>query len=255
VLALFEARERLADRIEAIVSTRPRSVHPRIGAACFCALLTGLQFIFAGALTPGFAVAAATIDLPPVPQARAHYATAVLADGRVLIAGGMTANHDFTSAAEIYDPRTRAFTPVQRLHEARGDAAAAVLSDGRVLIAGGWTPQGVAHSTEIFDPATSSFHDGPQMLERRAAETATLLRDGRVLLTGGYDGADSRNNCAELYDPQNGSFEYGGVMNEARSRHSAILLADGRVLISGNGSAEIYDPQTYVFTPARAAMN
>lgn len=255
VLALFEARERLADRIEAIVTTRPRSVHPRIGAACFCAVLTALQFIFATALTPGFAVAASTIDLPPVPQARAHYATAVLRDGRVLIAGGITENHAFTNAAEIYDSRTHTFTAVQPMHQARGDAAAAVLSDGRVLIAGGWTGNGVTHSTEIFDPATSSFQDGPQMRERRAAETATLLRDGRVLVTGGNDGINSRNTCAELYDPQSGRFEYGGVMNEARSQHAAVLLADGRVLISGNGSAEIYDPQTYIFTPAQSAIN
>lgn len=58
VLALFEARERLADRIESIVTTRPRSLHPNAGASICCALLASLLGILAVSLIPGFALCA-----------------------------------------------------------------------------------------------------------------------------------------------------------------------------------------------------
>ncbi len=58
VLALFEARERLADRIESIVTARPRSVHPRIGTTLCCALLATLLGGIAVSLIPGFALCA-----------------------------------------------------------------------------------------------------------------------------------------------------------------------------------------------------
>ena len=255
VLALFEARERLADRIESIVSARPRSLHPRFGAAFCCVLLASVQFIFAVAVTPGFAMAARAIQLPALPQPRAEYTTAVLQDGRVLIAGGVNAQRQYTGSVQIYDPQRHVFTPVQSMHTPRADAAAVLLEDGSVFIAGGWTAEGVTHSTEIFNPSSGTFRSGPRLNERRAEETATLLRDGRVLLTGGETSLNDPTDCSEIYDPHSGVTQFSGLMSKARAGHTATLLADGRVLISGGGSADIYDPETYAFTPAGSATN
>ena len=61
----------------------------------------------------------------------------LLADGRVLIAGG----HDFfgraVGSAELYDPSTGTWNLTSRLNIARARHTATLLADGRVLVAGG----------------------------------------------------------------------------------------------------------------------
>lgn len=64
----------------------------------------------------------------------AHTAT-LLADGRVLIAGGR--GSEVNASAEIYDPRSGTFHDTGRLIAARYKHTAGLLPDGRVLIAGG----------------------------------------------------------------------------------------------------------------------
>jgi beta-lactamase regulating signal transducer with metallopeptidase domain len=262
VLALFEARERLADRIESIVTARPRSLHPRTGAALCCVLLALAQSAFALSVMPGFALAANAriINLPPLSQPRADHVAVLLNDGTVLIAGGLLENGKFLASAEVYDPRSREFTPVEDMHVPRAGAAAAVLANGEVLIAGGYTPHGVTTSTEFYDPATRTFRDGPSMDERRADETATVLRDGRVLFTGGEIAMNRFTDCSEIYNPQDNSFAYSGSMHASRAEHTATLLRDGTVLIAGGSTrgndtladAEIYNPVDETFTPVGA---
>ena len=54
----------------------------------------------------------------------------LLADGRVLVVGGL-------ASAEAYDPSTDSWSPAGGMARARGDYAAVLLPDGRVLVAGG----------------------------------------------------------------------------------------------------------------------
>ncbi|CAN5787830.1 hypothetical protein BH24DEI2_BH24DEI2_08420 [soil metagenome] len=60
-----------------------------------------------------------------------HTAT-LLADGRVLIAGGYDAQGNYLSSTELYDPVTNSFTPAASLNSARADHIAVSLQDGRV---------------------------------------------------------------------------------------------------------------------------
>ena len=84
------------------------------------------------------------------------------------------------------------------------------------------------------------------MRAARRTPTATLLADGNVLIMGAV-------RLAELYDSATRSFSVTGA---PFCRHSgspqATLLANGSVLITGGSSdsrcAEIYDPQTKVFS-------
>ena len=65
----------------------------------------------------------------------------VLADGRVLVAGGSTgkdfANGKALRSTELYDPATDRWIPGKDLLEARYGGHALVLQDGSVLILGG----------------------------------------------------------------------------------------------------------------------
>lgn len=184
-----------------------------------------------------------------------------LLDGRVLIAGGSRAA---SSLAEVYDPKTGAFSSTQDMIAQRCYQTATPLQDGRVLIAGGTTVTtgggtGELASAELYDPATGTWSaTGSMTAAREWGQTATLLLDGRVLIAGGSADAGIMAS-AEIYDPKTGQFSSTGSMKINRFRHTATLLADGRVLIAGGYSgegrtatsvaeSELYDPSTGTFT-------
>jgi hypothetical protein len=135
---------------------------------------------------------------------------------------------------------------------------ATLLLDGRVLVAGGrgggWGGV-VLESAELYDPATGAFAATGSMKNARAGHSATRLADGRILITGGSSGTE-----AEIYDPSTGAFSTAGNMTSSRLFHAATLLNNGKVLVTGGhpldwsapyiASAEIYDPESGVFTPA-----
>lgn len=78
-----------------------------------------------------------------MPMASLGHSSAVLADGRVLLAGGVGALGVNTSAdpvarAVIYDPSARSWSPAAPLPTARSGALAVTLTDGRVLLIGGY---------------------------------------------------------------------------------------------------------------------
>lgn len=189
---------------------------------------------------------------------RAGPIAALLADGRVLLAGGSA-----EQSAEIYDPATHRFGRVANITAPDGSAvddpaSAIALHDGRVLIVGGFGGPHKFHSAHptafawLFDPEYAAFTPTGQPTVGGWDASATLLADGRVMLVGGIVYSSlSEIADAEIYDPTTGTFtstafpRYSlscastgcGSLNRARTGHTATLLLDGRVLIAGGGNA------------------
>jgi S-formylglutathione hydrolase FrmB len=186
--------------------------------------------------------------------AHVFHASTVLADGRVLVAGG------FDPSAELYDPTAGSFSRTGPMTAARAFETATLLPDGNVLVTGGLGSSSVLASAELFDPSTDTFRATGSMATPRYQQIAARLADGRVLVAGGEASWVSNGALAsaELYDARTGSFSPTGSMGESRAGAGATLLADGRVLITGGfsrdgspclASAEIYEPTSGTFHP------
>lgn len=181
----------------------------------------------------------------------------LLADGKVLVAGGTGAGGVRLNTAELYDPATGTWTPTGSMSVGRSAHTAVRLYDGRVLVASGFSGSGEVPVAELYNPATGTWSLAAPPLVPRHYASMTLLPDGRVLLAGGFSGVGVTNH-AELYDPTSNTWTATGALAHPRNGMvgsplaHAPLLPDGTVLMMGgsNGGgvpqtvAELYDRTT-----------
>ncbi|HYL92319.1 MAG TPA: kelch repeat-containing protein [Alphaproteobacteria bacterium] len=197
-------------------------------------------------ISPGSIVA--TDDMT---VARFDHTATLLANGQVLILGGLERNGVMQPTAELFDPATGRFTPVGKPQTPRGWGATSVrLKDGKVLIAGGSTATCVSCSlaaAELYDPVTRTFSMTSGMSNARAGAISILLPNGDALVFGGTTDVDGGIPSAEVYHPGTGTFSAAGAMHII-GLSQAVLLKDGRVLLVGASGAELYDPVTNRFT-------
>ncbi|MFN0181149.1 MAG: Kelch repeat-containing protein [Gemmatimonadales bacterium] len=129
-----------------------------------------------------------------------HAATALL-NGAVLITGGSDARdgRGRYASAEVYGPRSSAFTSVSNMNAERFKVQQAVvlLRTGEALVAGGDV------RAEVYDPETNTFHASEgDMSTGLSFATATLLLNGHVLIAGGYDQRIRPTAGAWVYRPR-----------------------------------------------------
>lgn len=182
-----------------------------------------------------------------------------LADGRVLVAGGISQDADgqpvALASAEVYDPRTGRFERTANdMSSPRYFHGAARLADGRVLVTGGWGIAGRLAGAELYDPATNRFSRVGDMGIERNSHTVTPLPDGRALVAGGLTTDAGLVASAEVFDPATGRFTPTGALAAPRMMATASPLADGSVLVVGGMDdsqwrvhGEVYDPATQRF--------
>ena len=192
---------------------------------------------------------------------RSGHSATLMADGRVLVAGGRNSLGD-PRTTEIFDPAHGSFVAGPTALAPHHASLAPVIADGRILLAGSG-PGG----SELFDPRaaapvvpsaapgprafspiqTGVMHDGPSLVE---------LDDGRVLIVGGsIVGGQDVTDIAEIFDPTTGRVTPTGRRTAQLSESATTRLPDGRILLVGNSpdgiaAAEIFDPADGTFEPA-----
>jgi hypothetical protein len=199
---------------------------------------------------------------------RNHTAT-LLADGRVLIAGGYIQGTTVTDRAEVFHPASDLFSSLsERMVQPRTGHTATLLVDGRVLLVGGayevsTGTLNTAITAEVYDPSTASFFPTGDLGYPREDQAAALLPDGRVLVTGGSrrvgSGFEDLDD-AEVWDPATGAWSaWPSLMVHHRATHGMVDLGDGRFFLAGGSTtdlrAEVLSLGTGTFAPVPAAVD
>jgi hypothetical protein len=166
----------------------------------------------------------------------------LLADGRVLIAGGDTVATQYV-LAEIFDPATETFTPVETsFTERRYLHTAHRTADGRVLLVGGEVVDAQGQrlqplaSVLQFDPATG------QITARRALDVgrslAAAVNVGETLLLFGGTTPTQEAATSGTAWRDDAAPRALAPLPAGRIFHTATRMGDGRVLILGGDTAD-----------------
>ena len=190
----------------------------------------------------------------PLRLPRAEHGAVLLADGRVLVAGGQLGIR-FLDTAELFDPSSETWSSAARMPETRSAFSLALLLDGRVLLAGGLAASIPTRTSLFYDPRRNAWRPGPDTALERLLHASVTLANGDVLLAGGQLVAAG---SAERFDVRSGTFTYAGTLVWPRMIALAGVRPDGRVVVAGGlprpaafldhfapmSTTEIYDPTT-----------
>jgi len=180
----------------------------------------------------------------------------MLADQRVLVAGGFSQEADLIAQCELYDPTTGTWSSSGSLNRGRIHNAQVALTDGRILVAGGFTklgnPSTPSRTCEIYDPATGLWSQSGKLAATRVDFTANLLPDGRIFVAGGSDGtALSYDTVVEFRPGKNRWDVLRHTLANGRRSHTTTTLLDGSLIIAGglNSSSQAIADAELIITP------
>lgn len=198
---------------------------------------------------------------------RHHHTAALLADGRVLVAGGSQTDEWSTEgmrSAEVYDPAAGRSTATGNMSRHRARAAMVTLADGRVMVSGGIGPgvgfthlvlsSGMHRSVEIWDRASGKWRKAARLRHARMGHRMIALADGRVLAIGGSTLDEDADFAIpiEEWDPRADRWREA-FPGTAGSDGPVARLGDGRVFIAQSNGSVILDPATDRFVRVVAA--
>lgn len=201
-------------------------------------------------------------------DARGAHAMATLANGDLLIVGGIGSAGAPLSTCEVYDlsasSTTNAVLRTGGMTIPRARATATTLGSGQVLAVGG-SPSGV---TEVFTPNAGTPTAGTWALTSatlvtpRSRHVAVRLLDGRVLVAGGEDAGGAGLASCEVFVAAGSPMAPAAPLGVARRDATATLLPDGKVLVVGGrdglgvplATAEVYDPLLDTWTPTAGPL-
>ncbi len=190
---------------------------------------------------------------PNLSTYRAMHSAIVLADGRVLLPGGLSWRSllffklpQISNTCDLYDPKNNSMSSAGSMQSIRSMYAATLLPNGKVLVAGGLagvidtsnagTP---INAAEIYDPQTNRWSAATAMTGSRAMPTDVMLSDGRFMVLGGGSGSlwsPTATQTAEIYDHTTNKWSAMPNMVATRAGALAIELRACGILVLGGGT-------------------
>jgi hypothetical protein len=185
----------------------------------------------------------AVTKVAPLHTGRAKHAATRLADGRVLVVGGMSdePGATFSRTGEVYDVAANTWTPIGKILEGAISQAIATLPDGRVVLAGGDAMYRWRKLDQVLalEPKTMRWSQWPNAPVMRAG-TLEALGDGRLLFSGDASGGgpgDEPTTVAVL-DPRSRAWTtLPSPLGDARVDR-AVRLSDHELALFGYESVD-----------------
>ncbi|MHC4778851.1 MAG: Kelch repeat-containing protein [Planctomycetota bacterium] len=186
-------------------------------------------------------------------EGRKLHEAARLANGDVIVMGGVNQSGTVLSSAEVYDYHYGTFVAVSTsmVDERERFTLTQFAGSGVLLLCGGSNSTGTLATAETCDPSTFAFTATTgSMTSPRKHHASVQLLNGNVLVCGGRDAAGTPLATCEIYDQSTDTFlACVNSMAAARADHSVTLLGNGKVLIAGGvdgagtplTTAEIFD--------------
>ncbi len=176
-----------------------------------------------------------------LPSARADHTSTLLADGRVLVVGGVDTEGAALATSMIFDPRAGTWRKGPALAAPCRGHTATLLKDGRVLVVGiGDKGQGAA----FYSPRTDMWEgqQGPNI--SRLGHAAIRMPNGSVMVLGGRPtkmpsfllmGAElpALTEEVEVFNPVVGTWALNHALKTARRDHMVVALTAGRLFVYG----------------------
>lgn len=212
-----------------------------------------------------------------IDTARQLHTATLLADGRVLIAGGLGVERlngqapavEAITSAFIFDPLQNTFLPAGAMPTGRMWHAATLLGNNQVLVAGGMDTQlATVRTAAVFNPADGIWTSvTPGSSDHTFGSLVTT--QGQTIFAGG---CQTTNNGGQLgfsgiatptverFDPASSTFSAGAANAGDRLFMGSNAMSTGRAFFAGgqgvNGqqltnvdTTETFDPVTNTFTP------
>lgn len=179
-----------------------------------------------------------------MPESRLYYASSVLRDGRLLVAGGEYSDAGSeTNTADIYDPVANVWFPLTQSpgFSQIGDSPCKLLSDGRFMLCQLQTSQ-----IAVYDPLANSWASVASSHAANSEEESwSLLPDQSVLTVH----CTSATNSADRFVPGLNQWVSAGtppvqlVNTNLLEIGPSLLLPDGRCFyVGGTGNTALYTP-------------
>lgn len=172
-----------------------------------------------------------------------------LADGRVIVAGGVIVSpHDGITVTAIFDPATNIWTNATPMHYPRWYGTATRLPDGRILATSGDMPDGGrANIPEIYDPISDTW----TLMPNTAFKDLGLYPQMFVLPSGKVYKAGTAASTA-LLDIDAGTWANGPTNSFGSSGYaeSSAMYAPGKIIRSGGSDPSITKTATIDMTAA-----
>jgi len=181
--------------------------------------------------------------LSPMHDTRLYFASDVLPNGKVFIAGGEYGTGEDT--AEVYDPSSDTWTyapTTTSLVQDFEDSISTVLPNGNVLVAP-VTPENYG-GTVIYNTAFNSWSAGPTLFRGydQAEASWVKLADGSILTIDPY-GINSERYIPSLNKWINDANVPVSLYDTNDELGAGLLLSDGRAFfLGGTGHTAIYTP-------------
>ncbi len=128
--------------------------------------------------------------------ARMNHTATKLANGKVLIVGGIR-NNVALSTCELFDPATGLWSPAGALNHARYQHTASLMKNGTVVVLGGVASS--PHTVETYTPNTNTWggvSGGPDYFY---AHAAVVVGDDKILTVGGNYGVTGVTDKVVLF--------------------------------------------------------